>query len=88
LGQDSEGSLPQWTADAALYRRLASVGFAGPDYRVFNEGLAAYGIAVCEAWLVTGLMFQRCARQGRPIGDPPTDWSADDRRELTLETVL
>jgi DNA-directed RNA polymerase specialized sigma24 family protein len=87
LGQDSEDSLPQRTADAALYRRLASVRFAGPDYQAYIEELAAYGIAVCEAWLVMGLMFQRCARQGRPIGDPPTDWSADDRRELVLETV-
>jgi DNA-directed RNA polymerase specialized sigma24 family protein len=74
-------------ADEQLRLRLAQTGYAGPDYARFAGELAAYGLAICEAWLVTGLMFAQCRRHGRDAGAPPTDWSADDRCELALETV-
>src|SRR5262249_55469624 len=63
LVQDVSDPLLQLAADAALLRRLAEAGFAGPEYQLFERELAAYGIAVCEAWLVTGLMFRRCAEK-------------------------
>jgi len=74
-------------ADRQLYDRLAARGFAGPEYAMFAGELAAYGIGICSAWLVTGLMFAHCARRGRPLPPPPGRWSSEDRSELVLETV-
>jgi DNA-directed RNA polymerase specialized sigma24 family protein len=74
-------------ADSALYRRIVDAGFAGWEYERLRDDLVAYGIAVCEAWLLTGVMFRQCAERGRPVGSRPTDWSPEDRHELALETV-
>lgn len=74
-------------ADEMLRRRLARTDYAGPEYATFASNLAAYGLGICGAWLHTGLMFVQCRRHGRDPGPPPTDWSADDRTELALETV-
>ena len=56
---------PRHAADRGLRDRLAETDFAGAEYAQFVRELAAYGIAVCQAWLFTGMMFRECARGGR-----------------------
>jgi hypothetical protein len=73
--------------DQHLVDRLACRGFTGPEYATFAAEFAAYGLAVCRAWLTSGIIFSFCARRGRPLGRPPDHWSSDDRHELALETV-
>lgn len=45
--------------DSRLREDLARLDFTGPRYTRFAEELAAYGIAVCQAWLLTGEMFRQ-----------------------------
>lgn len=73
--------------DQQLVGRLALRGFTGPEYTTFAAEFAAYGLAICRAWLASGIIFSFCARRGRPLGRPPDRWSPDDRHELALETV-
>jgi DNA-directed RNA polymerase specialized sigma24 family protein len=81
----------EWKAqrlrDQQLVDRLSCRGFTGPEYATFAAEFAAYGLAVCRAWLASGIIFSFCARRGRPLGRPPDFWTSDDRHELVLETV-
>jgi RNA polymerase sigma factor (sigma-70 family) len=75
------------SGDEQLRARLAAVDFSGPDYEQFARRLAAYGLAVCAVKLDTGAIFRDCADLNRPCGDPPRQWSAQDRRTLVQDTV-
>lgn len=75
-------------ADGRLRDALAAEDFAGPAYHRFAEELAAYGVAVCTAWMQTGEMFRQCALRGYPIGFRP-DWSPEhDITSIAGETVV
>lgn len=85
-------NLARRASDLQLYQRLAAQDFQGPQYEIFTHELAAYGIAVIQAWLYRGTIFGLCAQRGRPL--PVTDRarellaaSRDERTELALETV-
>lgn len=74
-------------ADGELYEALAKANFEGPGYNLFIEELAAYGLAVTRAWIITGKMFAQCAKQGYRIGHRPHDIDDHDVETLAGETV-
>lgn len=80
-------NLARRAADGRLRAELARNDFSGPGYTYFAEELAAYGFAVCRAWLVTGEMFVQCGRRGYAIGSGPERWGEHDVDGLVGETV-
>jgi hypothetical protein len=75
------------SADAALVDELRRAGFSGPVYELFENHLAAHGLAVVRAWLISGEMFRRCAARGQMVGRRPYDWTEHDISSLANETV-
>jgi hypothetical protein len=57
--------------DAALYEMLRDVEFADQAFELLAINLTAYGWGVLCAWLRSGMIFSKCAEQGRPV--IPTD---------------
>ncbi|MEJ2865982.1 sigma-70 region 4 domain-containing protein [Actinomycetospora flava] len=91
-----EREMQRW-ADLATLNDLALRSFEGPKYDIFVNALAAYGYPVIRSWLRRGVIYEFCARRGRPatptdhdrvfLSDPrPDTEAADERRELALET--
>src|SRR5260370_12912992 len=63
---DTDTSAPaaeRLEAEAQLVRALAAGGFAGPEYTVFEEDLADYGIASLKAMLRSRCIFIKCAQR-------------------------
>jgi DNA-directed RNA polymerase specialized sigma24 family protein len=85
--QRAADHLQRRLADGELYEALAKANFEGPGYNLFVEELAAYGLAVTRAWIITGKMFAQCARRGYPIGPRPHDIDDHDVETLAGETV-
>lgn len=79
--------LDRRAADRDLYDRLKAVNFTGPEYDKFANALAAYGIAVVTALLLSGKMFELCAAHHRPVGSRPQTWTEHDIAGLTNDTV-
>jgi DNA-directed RNA polymerase specialized sigma24 family protein len=77
----------QQPADAALVALLAQHGFSGPVYEKFELGLYEYGRPILLAWLRTGEIFARCGRRNLRLGMPPRPFTADDRAQLTDDTL-
>lgn len=76
------------TADRALVDSLMLRGYAGHEWRRFTCALAEYGYPVLRAWVVTGVIFLRCAEKG--IGHLPrlsTMFDPSDPDEIAGETV-
>ncbi len=76
-------------ADEALVNRLMWQQYAGPEWKMFVEALAEYGVQVMRSWVRTGRVFERCrAKRVRGIGSlrifPRED---DDACEIADETV-
>ena len=80
-------SLTRRLEDGRLRADLARLDFTGARYTRFAEELAAYGIAVCRAWLLTGEMFRQCRRRGFRLGDRPDGWELHEAESLAGETV-
>ena len=57
--------------DAALYEMLRDVEFADQAFELLAVNLTGYGWGVLCAWLRSGMIFSKCAEQGRPV--IPTD---------------
>jgi hypothetical protein len=57
--------------DAALYELLRDVEFADHAFELLAVHLTAYGWGVLCGWLRSGVIFGKCAEQGRPV--IPTD---------------
>lgn len=74
-------------ADAELYRRFSAGELTAAEHDHFFTELAKSAYGPLMGMLATGRVFDLCARQNRPVGPPPYDWSPDDRTELVLETV-
>lgn len=75
--------------DVDLLTRLQLQGFQGPDYRIFTEELARYGVAVLTAWMYTGDIFTKAKERG--FGLPPlpdSGWTREDREDLAHDTVV
>jgi len=79
--------LDRLAVDRDLHDRLALDEFRGPEYRQFANELAAYGLAVVRAWLLSGEMFQRCAARHRSVGSRPTGWTDHDVGGLANDCV-
>jgi RNA polymerase sigma-70 factor (ECF subfamily) len=73
--------------DRDLHKRISAANFTGPEYDKLANELAAYGIAVVTAWLMSGEMFQLCATHHRAVGPRPITWTEHDVAGLTNETV-
>ena len=93
---EGEREMQRW-ADLETLNDLALRNFEGPKYAMFVNALAAYGYPVIRSWLRRGVIYEFCARRGRPatptehdrvfLSDPRSDSeAADERRELALET--
>ncbi len=90
--EQAEQRVQRRAADAALFERLAAERFTGPAYERFANELAAYGLAVMQAWLRTGHIFRLVRAKG--IRLHPTEHelmlfarSEDERQSLALTTV-
>jgi DNA-directed RNA polymerase specialized sigma24 family protein len=79
--------LDRRAADRDLYNRLIAADFTGPEYRKFANELAAYGISVVTAWLLSGRMFELCAARDRAVGSRPQTWTEHDVAGLANDTV-
>jgi len=55
--------------DAALYEMLRDVEFADQAFELLAVNLTAYGWGVLCAWLRSGMIFSKCAEQGRPVDE-------------------
>jgi hypothetical protein len=53
--------------DAALYEMLRDVEFADQAFELLAVNLTAYGWGVLCGWLRSGMIFSKCAEQGRPV---------------------
>jgi DNA-directed RNA polymerase specialized sigma24 family protein len=82
---DTSASAERLEADAQLVRALAAGGFVGPEYAVFEEDVADYGIATMKAMLKSGLIFIKCAQ--RRLMLPRWRMTPEDHEELAVETV-
>jgi hypothetical protein len=56
--------------DRDLISELRRCGFTGPEYQRTAEELVRYGVAVMKAWMMTGTIFEKCARRGRAVQRP------------------
>ena len=74
--------------DVEVVTQLALGKYQGRDWEYFATELARYGIAVIEAWLHKGLIFQKCRSRGLgglvPLDRP---FERDEVEELAGETV-
>src|SRR5258708_19849028 len=84
---DTDTSAPaaELEGEAQLVGALAAGGFAGPEYAVFEEDVADYGIATMKAMLKSGLIFTKCAQ--KRIKLPRWRMTPQDREELAVDTV-
>jgi DNA-directed RNA polymerase specialized sigma24 family protein len=69
--------------------RLSVEGFEGTAWREVSRALAEYGHAVILAWILTGMIFEKCRSKGvggglaRPLG-----WIVrQEAEDLTQDTV-
>lgn len=70
--RDEAARIDRLAGDRHLIVELRHHGFTGPEYQRTAEELARYGVAVMTAWMVTGSIFEKCARKGRPVERPRT----------------
>lgn len=75
-------------ADLALVEYLEQLGFEGAEFDAFSERLIEHGLRVVHAWIINRKIFAECARRGIKLGDPPLDWSEDERHDIVQDTVL
>ena len=79
--------LDQHAGDRDLYDRITAANFTGPEYWKFVNELAAYGIGVVTAWLLSGEIFRLCAEHHRAVGSRPQTWTEHDISGLANDTV-
>ncbi|MEU3767898.1 hypothetical protein AB0E55_22840 [Amycolatopsis keratiniphila] len=79
-------------ADTLLVQRLAAQQFHGAEFEVFRAELAAYAYPVLRSWIRRKMIYDLCARIGRPVTS--TDkirehlaHSLDDRIELASDAI-
>ncbi|WP_125689726.1 hypothetical protein [Amycolatopsis sp. WAC 04169] len=79
-------------ADALLVERLAAQQFHGSEFEIFRAELAAYAYPVLRSWIRRKMIYDLCARMGRPVAS--TDkirehlaHSLDDRIELASDAI-
>lgn len=64
--------------DRRLRDLLAAQKFTGPDWEVFAEELARYGIAVIGGWTRRGMIISKCSEKGYGGLPEPPDRAFDD----------
>jgi DNA-directed RNA polymerase specialized sigma24 family protein len=79
--------LARLAVDRDLHDRLAAANFTGPEYQRLANELAAYGIVVVAAWMLSGEMFRLCAARHRAVGLRPQTWTEHDVAGLADDTV-
>ncbi|RKT69533.1 DNA-directed RNA polymerase specialized sigma24 family protein [Saccharothrix variisporea] len=82
--------LDRLLGDRSLVARLRSSGFSGVEWDRFAEELARYGLAVLNAWMYNGLIFERVKTRAHGALPPLPDggWSAEDRVDIAHDTVI
>ncbi|MFD5093682.1 hypothetical protein ACFWMR_23980 [Amycolatopsis thailandensis] len=88
--------LEEWErrqTDTEIYQVLRQAGFSGVLWRQLAEELARYGCGVLEAWLVSGVIGAKVAKEGHGGVSMPwqlrgSDFEAvETRKELAGETA-
>jgi DNA-directed RNA polymerase specialized sigma24 family protein len=82
--------LARIAADQEIMLRLSVEGFDGGAWTEVSEALVQYGWTVMRAWIVTGVVFAKCAERhlGGPKLAPPTGgMRRDDALALADDTV-
>lgn len=84
--------LERQAKDRDLVEQLRAVGFTGPRYEALAADLAAYGLAVMQAWIQRRVIYHKSAQFGRPVRCPEAvrehlTTHTNDRNELALEIV-
>ncbi|MFE2118365.1 RNA polymerase sigma factor [Streptomyces microflavus] len=74
--------------DLALVEYLEQLGFEGAEFDIFAGRMIEHGLRVTHAWIISRKIFSECARRGIKLGDPPLDWSEDERHDIVQDTVL
>ncbi|MFJ5879168.1 RNA polymerase sigma factor [Streptomyces sp. NPDC093088] len=74
--------------DLVLIEHLEQLGFEGPEFDAFADRLIGHGQRVVQAWISNRKIFSECARRGIRLGDPPSDWSEDERDDIVQDTIL
>ncbi|WP_151775793.1 RNA polymerase sigma factor [Streptomyces abyssomicinicus] len=78
----------QHADDLALVEYLEQSGFQGPEFDFFADQLIDHGLHVLHAWTISRKIFTKCAHKGIKLGDPPSDWTEDDRCDLVQDTIF
>lgn len=88
--EDSAQRARRLQNDARLIEVLREDGFEGPRYDKVVERLTAYAWPTMVKWCGTGEIFRRTAGVGRPLPRHlvASDWSADDRFEVSTDSVI
>jgi hypothetical protein len=77
-------------ADIRLVAALRQENFDGPLFKRLAQEMAGYGWPIIAKWLGNGEIFRRVwkcrCRIRRHSADQ--DWTADDRNEITTDTIL
>ncbi|MER8186456.1 hypothetical protein [Kitasatospora sp. NPDC094015] len=94
-GDDLGPELRRRREDAALVARLEELGWRGPEYVIFEDGLVRYGLAVLDRWLRTGQVFRECRSRLRPVRVADrarerlrTEAGRDDRQQIAHDVVV
>ena len=67
----TDDHLSRLVGDRDLVEELRGQRFAGPTWERAAEELARYGVAVLTAWMLKGLIYDKCAAKGRSIRRAP-----------------
>src|ERR1044072_5129280 len=80
-------ALERREGDRRLRDELVRNNYSGRVWEEFEIELVRYGLAVVNAWLLTGEMFRQCHRKKCRPGLPPDVWDDADRESVANFTV-
>jgi hypothetical protein len=74
--------------DRPLYEQLAAAGFAGLPWRIVADRLVRYCYPRLQAWLHTGMIFEKCAKKGYGLARPSFRLAPDEISDLASNTAM
>ncbi|MEV6595162.1 hypothetical protein [Streptomyces acidicola] len=89
--QESAGDrAARLAVEARIVDILRADNFQGPRYQKATTRWMDYGWRTLSKWTTSGEIFARARAAGRPVPARMTspDWNADDRAEITTDTVI
>ncbi|MFE3170653.1 hypothetical protein ACFXPA_05675 [Amycolatopsis sp. NPDC059090] len=84
---EDEPSPTPLRADVELLEALREEGLDGFVWSELSHRLVSYGFSVLQAWLISGEIYDRSTRKGRPVKPPSRPFDQDERTIVAMDTV-